>query len=91
MSLLCTGLLSAALSLSAGAQDRPNILVIFGDDIGWSNLGAYNHGVMGYRTPNIDRIAAEGKRSPFSMRPRCDGDTPDLAASSCRVMGTISL
>jgi arylsulfatase len=39
---------------------KPNILVIFGDDIGQSNLSAYSHGVMGYRTPNIDRIAREG-------------------------------
>jgi arylsulfatase len=46
----------------ASAQDaaRPNILVIWGDDIGWYNISAYNLGVMGYRTPNIDRIAREG-------------------------------
>ena len=43
----------------AGAK-KPNILVIFGDDIGWFNISAYSHGTMGYRTPNIDRIAAEG-------------------------------
>ena len=42
--------------------DRPNILVIWGDDIGQSNLSCYSDGVMGYRTPNIDRIAAEGAR-----------------------------
>ena len=40
--------------------DQPNILIIWGDDIGQSNLSCYSHGVMGYRTPNIDRIAAEG-------------------------------
>jgi arylsulfatase A-like enzyme len=39
---------------------KPNILVIFGDDIGYWNLSAYNHGMMGYRTPNIDRIGKEG-------------------------------
>ena len=39
---------------------KPNILVIWGDDIGQSNLSAYTKGVMGYRTPNIDRIANEG-------------------------------
>ena len=38
----------------------PNILVIFGDDIGQTNLSAYSFGLMGYRTPNIDRIAREG-------------------------------
>jgi arylsulfatase len=44
----------------ANAQERPNILVIWGDDIGWFNVSAYNNGMMGYRTPNIDRIANEG-------------------------------
>src|SRR5262250_105007 len=39
---------------------KPNILIIWGDDIGWFNISAYNHGVMGYTTPNIDKIAAEG-------------------------------
>src|SRR5712671_1216923 len=39
---------------------KPNILVIFGDDIGYWNVSAYNRGMMGYRTPNIDRIAKEG-------------------------------
>jgi len=39
---------------------KPNILFIMGDDIGWYNVSAYNLGVMGYRTPNIDRIAQEG-------------------------------
>ena len=42
--------------------DRPNILVIWGDDIGISNLSCYSEGLMGYRTPNIDRIAEEGAR-----------------------------
>jgi arylsulfatase len=41
-------------------QTKPNILVIWGDDIGQSNLSCYTHGLMGYRTPNIDRIAKEG-------------------------------
>ena len=42
--------------------DEPNILVIWGDDIGISNLSCYSDGLMGYRTPNIDRIADEGMR-----------------------------
>jgi arylsulfatase A-like enzyme len=41
---------------------KPNILVIWGDDIGITNLSCYSHGLMGYRTPNIDRIANEGMR-----------------------------
>ena len=43
-----------------GADKKPNILVIWGDDIGWYNISAYNLGVMGYKTPNIDRLAREG-------------------------------
>src|SRR5215470_17461394 len=42
------------------AGRKPNILVIFGDDIGQANISAYTFGVMGYRTPNIDRLAREG-------------------------------
>ena len=41
---------------------KPNILVIWGDDIGITNLSCYSDGLMGYRTPNIDRIAREGMR-----------------------------
>jgi len=48
-----------AAAQSAGAR-KPNILVIWGDDIGQFNISAYNHGMMGYRTPNIDRIGREG-------------------------------
>ena len=40
--------------------DKPNILIIWGDDIGWFNVSVNNNGIMGYRTPNIDRIAKEG-------------------------------
>ncbi len=48
--------------VSTTAQDgkKPNILVIWGDDIGVHNISAYNHGIMGYQTPNIDRLAKEG-------------------------------
>jgi arylsulfatase A-like enzyme len=41
---------------------QPNILVIMGDDIGWSNIGVYNQGIMAGRTPNLDRMASEGMR-----------------------------
>ena len=55
---------TAALVGAGGAlqaQDkRPNILIIWGDDIGQFNLSAYNLGMMGYRTPNIDRLDKEG-------------------------------
>ena len=49
-----------AQAQQATSGDRPNILVIFGDDIGQTNLSAYSFGLMGYRTPNIDRLAKEG-------------------------------
>ena len=46
--------------VSAAKAKKPNILVVWGDDIGQSNISYYTHGVMGYQTPNIDRIAQEG-------------------------------
>ncbi len=42
------------------AQNKPNMLIIWGDDIGQSNVSAYSKGMTGYHTPNIDRIAHEG-------------------------------
>ncbi|MCC7421981.1 MAG: arylsulfatase [Planctomycetaceae bacterium] len=45
---------------AAGAKKKPNIVIIWGDDIGQSNVSAYSMGLMGYQTPNIDRIAKEG-------------------------------
>src|SRR5215475_1418785 len=58
-------MITAVLGLVPQAQaqaptKKPNILVIFGDDIGQTNISAYSFGVMGYKTPNIDRIAKEG-------------------------------
>ncbi len=44
----------------APKSGKPNILVIWGDDIGQSNLSCYTNGLMGYQTPNIDRLAKEG-------------------------------
>jgi arylsulfatase A-like enzyme len=46
----------------APSGQRPNIVVIMGDDIGWSNIGVYNQGIMAGRTPNLDRMASEGMR-----------------------------
>ncbi|MDC0948609.1 arylsulfatase [Gammaproteobacteria bacterium] len=56
-------LLPVALAASAagwGQENKPNILVIWGDDIGMTNISAYSRGLMGYQTPNIDRVAKEG-------------------------------
>jgi arylsulfatase A-like enzyme len=57
--------LVAVLALVAGpavAQKKPNILVIMGDDVGWFNIGAYHQGIMSGKTPNLDKLAAEGMR-----------------------------
>lgn len=51
---------ATCMACSAFAADKPNIVIIWGDDVGRSNISAYTHGVMGYQTPNIDRVAREG-------------------------------
>src|SRR5947209_5740437 len=51
---------AAITTASASAQPKPNIVVIMGDDIGIWNIGAYHRGMMAGRTPNLDKIAAEG-------------------------------
>src|SRR5262245_43209383 len=58
--LLCMLAAAVMAAATACAQPKPNILVIMGDDIGYWNISAYNLGMMGYHTPNIDRLAAEG-------------------------------
>ena len=68
MRILTGRLLSAALTFCVAlggvtasiAADKPNILVIFGDDIGQTNVSAYSMGLVGYHSTNIDRIAKEG-------------------------------
>ena len=62
-----SGLLFALMTATAGAQTarKPNILIIWGDDIGQFNVGAYNMGMMGYKTPNIDRIGRTAKIAVF--------------------------
>src|SRR3954447_12723691 len=58
VSLSLTG--SAGAQAQAPGQQRPNVVVIMGDDIGIWNIGAYHRGMMAGRTPNLDKIAAEG-------------------------------
>ena len=53
-------LFNTSHAVAAAKNKKPNIIVIWGDDIGQFNLSAYNQGMMGYKTPNIDRIAGEG-------------------------------
>jgi alkaline phosphatase len=71
---VATAITAAGLTREAQAQapspaspgpaqgQKPNIIVIMGDDIGWSNIGVYNQGIMSGRTPNLDRLANEGMR-----------------------------
>ncbi|ACJ28156.1 Sulfatase family protein [Shewanella piezotolerans WP3] len=59
-SLALLPLTAGLMTFAAVGADKPNILVIWGDDIGQSNISAYTFGVMGYKTPNIDSIAKEG-------------------------------
>lgn len=58
VALVCAAPISA-LPADA-AEKKPNIVIFWGDDIGQSNISAYSHGLMGYKTPNIDRLAGEG-------------------------------
>jgi arylsulfatase A-like enzyme len=53
-------LIPPSTQAQSNSQTKPNILVIWGDDVGVSNISAYSMGMMGYKTPNIDRIAREG-------------------------------
>ena len=63
ISLVLLLLVAIVVPRAAFAQaKKPNILVIWGDDIGLANVSAYSSGVMGYETPNIDRIGKEGIR-----------------------------
>ena len=57
-----TASIQEAQAQPAPSGQRPNIIVIMGDDIGWSNIGVYNQGIMAGRTPNLDRMASEGMR-----------------------------
>jgi hypothetical protein len=78
------------------AEKKPNIVIIWGDDIGQSNVSAYSDGLMGYRTPNIDRIANEGIRfttltpnraaqlGDHRSSPANAGSVPGTLRSACR-------
>ena len=71
------------------AQDsKPNILVIMGDDIGIDNISAYNLGMMGYRTPNIDRLAREGALfTDYYAEQTCTAGRSAFILGQCRVAG----
>ena len=60
LSAVCLALGSVLAPTHAADAKKPNILILWGDDIGWENPSCYHRGMMGYETPNIDRIAKEG-------------------------------
>ena len=64
LTAVCVVMIMVIAILAAGslarAADKPNILVVWGDDVGQSNISAYTRGLVGYRTAYIDRIANEG-------------------------------
>ena len=61
--LLAGTLLAAGPAQAQARAQKPNILVITGDDVGWENLGSYHQGLMLDATPNLDKLASKGKRS----------------------------
>src|SRR5438270_7463789 len=74
--LLAVTVVSAVMltstSSAAAEAKKPNIVVIMGDDIGWFNIGAYHQGIMAGRTPNLDRLAAQGMRfTDYYAEPSC--------------------
>jgi hypothetical protein len=85
-------------------QKKPNILFIMADDIGWFNVSAYNHGLMGYRTPNIDLVAGASASRLSNSQPRSvllnprpfkawsrDNFSNDTSRHSCRGPGIARL
>src|SRR5690349_13701224 len=60
--LLCGAWAGVPASAQSPPAGKPNIIVIMGDDVGWSNIGVYNQGIMAGRTPNLDQLANEGMR-----------------------------
>ena len=76
ISVLSGCALSASVIVPAYAatdqQTKPNIIVIMADDVGWFNIGAYNQGIMAGKTPNLDKLAAEGMRfTDYYAEPSC--------------------
>ena len=73
----------ASAKASAGQSKKPNILVLWGDDIGIENISYNNRGMMGYQTPNIDRIAKEGVGfTDYYGQQSCTAGGPPSSAAS---------
>jgi arylsulfatase A-like enzyme len=80
-----------AQSPAASSAKKPNILVIFGDDIGQTNLSAYSFGLMGYKTPNIDRIAKEGTMfTDYYAQQSCTAGRSSFITGQCTLRTGLS-
>ena len=80
-----------AQATTATTGKKPNILVIFGDDIGQTNISAYSFGLMGYRTPNIDRIANEGmKFTDYYAEQSCTAGRSTFITGQCTLRTGLS-
>src|SRR5262249_35028440 len=63
---------------------KPNIVIIWGDDIGQSDISAYSHGLMGFKTPNIDRVAREGVMfTDYYAEQSCTAGRSSLITGQC--------
>ena len=60
VAVMTVGFVGGVAEMATAQQKKPNILIIWGDDIGYWNLSCINNGMMGYKTPNIDRLARQG-------------------------------
>ena len=79
-------LATSASAQQAPPQHKPNIVIIWGDDIGQSNISAYTHGLMGYQTPNIDRVAKEGMMfTDYYAEQSCTAVGRSSPANSARI------
>src|SRR5690349_1742639 len=90
--LVAAGLAVGGIAGAAGAQEakKPNILFIMGDDVGWFNIGAYHQGMMSGKTPNLDRLAAQGMMfTDYYAEASCTAGrasfiTGEIGRASCR-------
>lgn len=85
--------LCASVATAQDGGDQPNILVIMGDDIGWYNTSAYNDGVMGYHTPNIDSIGEDGIRftDAYGQQSCTAGRAAFITGQSPKRMGLLKI
>ena len=84
--LLVSAIIGLSIGRSAWAQEKkPNILVIMGDDVGWFNIGAYHRGIMSGKTPNLDKLAAQGMMfTDYYAEASCTAGAPISSPASCR-------